>query len=259
MFEPLEPGRPPSAISVGILGAAHLARLRLHERWSAARVRQHEDELLRRLITHAAAHVPYYRDLFRTLGLRPSDIRTREDLARLPILPRSQLQHRPETLVSDRAPRRRLTRCQSSGSTGERIVMWLDPNEYIESWGFWAYAFLRCGGRPTDRYAVLAFRHSTPPSRRPFFEKLGLFRVSTLYAEEAQEQTLARLEELRPDVLYGHPSVLHLLALCALRRGTRFRPRLVLTHGEVLMPETRALLKESLGWDVRNTYGAAEA
>ena len=40
---------------------------------------------LHRLLAHAHAHVPHYRDLFARAGMRPADIRTLADLSRLPL------------------------------------------------------------------------------------------------------------------------------------------------------------------------------
>src|SRR5262245_12226634 len=100
MSSALRPGRPPSNLSLAARGALILARLRAQERWPELRIRAHQDAALRRLVAHAAARVPYYRDLFRRLGLRPEDIRTREDLARIPILSRAHLREQPESLLS---------------------------------------------------------------------------------------------------------------------------------------------------------------
>src|SRR5689334_9782673 len=38
------------------------------------------------LLAHAEAHVPYYRELFKSLNLTSRDIRSLEDFAQLPIL-----------------------------------------------------------------------------------------------------------------------------------------------------------------------------
>ena len=53
------------------------------------RLREHQEERLRIVIRHAYATVPYYRDLMDDAGLRPDDIRSLDDLPRLPILPRT--------------------------------------------------------------------------------------------------------------------------------------------------------------------------
>ncbi|HVP38345.1 MAG TPA: hypothetical protein VMS93_04095 [Candidatus Saccharimonadales bacterium] len=256
---PLQPGRQPSQVSLALQGAAFLARLRLHEHWSEARIRAHQDRALRRLVAHAAAHVPYYREQFRALGMSAADIRTREDLSRLPVLTRTQLRERAEDLISNLAPRDALVPSRSSGSTGESVTHWLGPGDFIRSWVLYAYGMLWQGGRVTDRYAVIEFRLEPGPRRRALFEHLGVFRTDPVDLRQPLEEQLAQLERLRPGVVFGFPSCLHLLAHHVLRHGTSLRPRLVLTHGEMLLPETRALVGRALGCPVRDTYGSAEA
>jgi phenylacetate-CoA ligase len=252
------PAPTPSHFALALRGAALLARLRLHEGWSEARIRMHQDLALRRLVTHAATHVRHYRELFRSLGLQPGDIRSRDDLGRLPVLTRATFREHADDLISDLADRSTLVPCRSSGSTGEPVTMWLGPRDFIDSWGFWAYGLLRSGGRPFDRYASLEFRQEARPRRRTFFERMGIFRTESLDLRAPVEETRARLERLRPEVLYGFPSCLHLLAHHVLEHGTTYRPRLVLTHGEVLPPAARELVGRALGCPVRDTYGSTE-
>ena len=60
---------------------------------------------LRPLLEHAVGHVPYYRELFLRAGLRPQDVRTYADLARLPITTKSELRDRfPDGVVAANLP-----------------------------------------------------------------------------------------------------------------------------------------------------------
>ncbi|GAB4311086.1 MAG: hypothetical protein Kow0097_12650 [Candidatus Bipolaricaulota bacterium] len=56
-------------------------------------------EQLQRLLRFAYEYVPYYRNLFSSLGLRPSDIRSFQDLQKLPIVTKQIIrQHRAEMM-----------------------------------------------------------------------------------------------------------------------------------------------------------------
>ena len=45
-----------------------------------------QNQKLRKLIHHCYKNVPYYKDLFNELKLKPQDINTKEDLEKLPFL-----------------------------------------------------------------------------------------------------------------------------------------------------------------------------
>src|SRR5512138_1524282 len=57
------------------------------DQWKPYReLEQEQEKKLRHLIEFAYDQVPYYRTLFKTLGLQPRDIRSIEDLEKLPVL-----------------------------------------------------------------------------------------------------------------------------------------------------------------------------
>ena len=80
---------------------------------------------LRATVDHAYEHVPYYRETMRRLGLTPADIARAEDIARLPLIERDQLQRDPEYFVSQAWPEDAYLRLRSGGSSGQPItVQW---------------------------------------------------------------------------------------------------------------------------------------
>ena len=83
------------------------AELRESEYWPADRLREFADARLRRLITYAAAHVPYYRELFAQERLNPREIQGVRDLSMIPLLTKEILSERFEDLKSDQFSRHR--------------------------------------------------------------------------------------------------------------------------------------------------------
>ena len=50
------------------------------------RIRENQFKSLSDLLAHAEAHVPYYREVFRRLGIASRDIRNFTDFSKLPVL-----------------------------------------------------------------------------------------------------------------------------------------------------------------------------
>ena len=71
-----------------------------------------------RMIAHAYQTVAHYRDALDRVGLRPHDIRTAADLARLPIIEPEDLQRDPRRFTSTAAPLSAYLHLRSGGSTG---------------------------------------------------------------------------------------------------------------------------------------------
>ena len=77
------------------------AELRESEYWPAERLQELANARLRRLVTYAVQHVPYYRELFAREHLDPREIQQVSDLPKIPVLTREILLDRFEDLKSD--------------------------------------------------------------------------------------------------------------------------------------------------------------
>ena len=96
-----------------------LAEMRRVQAMEPDAIREYQWEKLRTILTYAAKHVPYYRDMFDRLGAAPEDIKCETDLGMLPIVRKRDIRANPEAFVSDCYPGKHLTQDSTGGSTGE--------------------------------------------------------------------------------------------------------------------------------------------
>src|SRR5579884_4227208 len=87
------------------------------------KLRKLQDELLRSMVAYVYERVPFYRDTFGRAGLKPDDIRSVEDLPKLPFTRKQDLkEHYPFGLLA--VPREQTVRIHaSSGTTGKATVV----------------------------------------------------------------------------------------------------------------------------------------
>ena len=96
---------------------ALLAQYRQRELCTPEQVAIWRDGRVRRFVGHAVATVPYYRELFRRLGMDAAEVRSLEDIDALPILTKRDVQADPLRFVSE-ASLGDSVPCHTSGSTG---------------------------------------------------------------------------------------------------------------------------------------------
>src|SRR5204862_5925210 len=85
-----------------------------------AQIRQLQELRLRRLIRHAYHHVPYYREAFDRLKIRPEEIHTLSDLCKLPLLSASDVSENLYfDLFADNHRKREMQKVTMRGSAGE--------------------------------------------------------------------------------------------------------------------------------------------
>ena len=92
-----------------------------------------QNERLVKQVRHVYEHVPYYRSLMEKKGVTPDDIRSVDDLHKLPFLTKDDLREAyPYGLLA--VPRSEVVRIQStSGTTGRRVVAFYTQHD-IDLW-----------------------------------------------------------------------------------------------------------------------------
>ena len=100
---------------------------------SREQIRAWQDERLVKQVRHVYQHVPYYRALMDKKGVTPDDIRSVDDLYKLPFLTKDDLRDAyPYGLLA--VPRSEVVRIQStSGTTGRRVVAFYTQHD-IDLW-----------------------------------------------------------------------------------------------------------------------------
>jgi phenylacetate-CoA ligase len=257
-----------------IWGSAYLAYHLLGHRRRAALSRERLEAVtarrVRRMVAFAYRHVPYYRETMRQLSLRPSDIRTADDLSELPVVERAELQRQPQRFVAERASTDRCLALRSGGSTGEPLGVWQTPRAVLQ------YAAAAERSRRPVRDAVGArfgyrealifptvcsvisgreFCHRCiwlPPGARIDRHRISLF--------ERPEDMLAKLNEIQPDLLYTYGSCLDALLAYLRRSGDPFhRPRAIVYSCDAPSAATRRYITEQLGLPLFSWYQSVEA
>ena len=120
------------------------------ERASREQIKAWQDERLVDTVRHVYANVPYYKRLMDEKGVTPGDIKSRDDLYKLPFLTKNDLREAyPYGLLA--APLDDCVRIQStSGTTGKRVVAFYTQGD-IDLWEDWcARGIVSAGGTKRD-------------------------------------------------------------------------------------------------------------
>ncbi len=216
------------------------------------------DRRLARLVAHVASEVPHYRERLASLGIDPGTIGGVSELARLPILERSELGEGGRRFVADAAlAHGRLRWVRTSGSSGRALNVFFDDEEAATNVVLILAAFLRAGWRPWHTLAYLCV--PTYARRTRVLARMGFFREVLIDLREGARANLTALRALPRPVIYGYPSQLSLIArLIEAEPGQPVAARLVVTNGEVLGAGARRRLERAFGCPVRDSYGSAE-
>jgi phenylacetate-CoA ligase len=242
------------------------------ERWPHARLERFQQERLTELLRYATDRSPFWRERVRSGGP--------VKLGELPVLTKPELMECFDEVVTDRRLRvddllvhldeidddvlylgehRVMT---SSGSSGRKAVFVYDR----PGWGGIVAMFLRrsewtnTGPRlPRLRLATIGGGSPTHMSRRGARTMdMGLHRLSSLSVTQPLPELVERLNEFRPQSVYGYPSILGLLAMEQRAGRLRIDVESVCTSSEPLSPALRERIADAFGARVFDFYATTE-
>ena len=199
------------------MGAVFRDTTRRIERWDFAdreKLEQAQSELLRGMIEHAYASVPYYRGFMDEAGLRPRDIQDISDLPKMPLVSKEMLQRRIEDFASTAKLAERVYWDNTGGSSGTPFRFLALNSTYGVEMAHILAQWKRVGYTPkhrrlTFRGRVLKGRNGNNLWRyNPIYNEL---QVSSYHLDaDSIARLLPEVKRFRPDFLYGYPSALML-------------------------------------------------
>jgi phenylacetate-CoA ligase len=224
--------------------------------------------LLADCLEHAGRTVPYYRDLFASLGFDPA--KTRADvryLEELPYLTKEILREQGRRLLSEPYAGKIVREQKTGSSTGPAAVIYYDQESLDWTAAQNILMLEWAGKRRYNREAHLSTRFRTPLSpeaQRAEARKCFILNRYNIYTDGfgdvAQEHLIRDLLRAGAGVVQGHPSSLYALARCLKKqgRGGHGLFSLFVSTGEMITPKQRALIEEIFGARVSDRYGACE-
>ena len=233
--------------------------------WTPTRLARFQMQELARLLRHAYDHVPYYREVFDARRLTPDDIRSMEDLERLPFLDRDIVRARLPDLVARNYPRRRLKYVTTGGSTGAPLGFYCERAvSMAREWAFTYELWKRAGFRRGDRCVVLRGNRVHGADRGRFQEIdpiRGDLILSSYHMDRARlPDYIAEIRNYAPDFMQAYPSAALLMADFIREQKLARFPSLrgLLCASETLYPWQRERLEQAFGCRVYSWYGHTE-
>lgn len=234
--------------------------------WSAAKIQEYQDEQLRALVEHAYRTVPYYRRRFDDLKLRPDDVKTAEDLQKLPVLAKEDVRENFGDMVSSEFARDKLVFCHTSGTTGKSLQFYQEPRAIQFRWAVWWRHRQRFGVKFDAPYAAFTGLAAVPLEQQqpPFWRENRAMRqtIFTMHhiVPAKVKAIVGRLNEGGFDYYAGYPSIIFVLAGLIEEGGYQVTapPKLIFTGAENLYDNHRRLMHNVFKADVTDEYGFSE-
>jgi phenylacetate-CoA ligase len=242
--------------------------LQKSQNWDNKQIDNYQLKKLQQIIRHSYIHVPYYKELFDIHGISPDDIKTIEDIKKIPILTKEIARANQSKLIADNVNSKYLKKGKTGGTTGVPIVVYKDTNDRSFTWASYYRWFKWMGIEKEDK--VLTFWGAKTVLSTPLKTKLLVKFIDwvqnskTINTFEINESTLPGIYEqiikFNPVLIKGYLSSLILVAKYMQKNNLPPNPALkaLSSTTETLLPLYRNLLQDVFSVPVYDQYGCGE-
>jgi phenylacetate-CoA ligase len=237
-----------------------LAKLKKQQWLKEEELNKIQEKKLIVLINHAYHNVPFYRNLFESVRIKPKDITSLANLQKVPILTKDNIRKNyPEKIIANDVDIKNCVIKSTTGSTGMplKVAYSKEMLDYVRCVSF--FVFLEFGLRLTDRFVRICDIGNENVPFPSFLKKLGILNWEYLSIFDPVESIIRSLKKLKPAVIFTFPSVLLLISKEIEEQNIiDINPRLVFTSGEVLSNSDRKKISTIFNSDVYSMYGTEE-
>ena len=213
-----------------------------------------QEKKLKKLIAHAYNNVPIYNAKFKSIGIKPDDIRGLRDLSKIPSITKEEIRDAPlENILNKDVD---LSKCRidiTSGSTGIPLKVYRTVKDGIYPSSRHFYVLFECGAKIRDKVTSIHVPRETEKSR---LHKIGFLKRESISIKQPIQDIIDKLIESKPEILSSFPSMLLLLSLNM--KDKMFYPKLSFSGGEILTDVVRKKINSVFETELFDFYGTIE-
>ena len=219
---------------------------------------------LQALLRHAYENVPYYHNMFKSLNLKPDDIRTQEDLQKLPILTKEDIQNNLQDMVARNKSKESLLKNATGGSTGKPLSFYQDKIYWDWNAADKSRHLKMMDFDSGEKCAYLWGADRDSP-QMTFRGKIGQIINRSMWlntfnlTEEMMFDYSQKLQKFKPKIIIGYATSLYLFAEFLKENNIKgITPTGIQSSAEKLFDFQRELIESVFNCKVFDRYGCRE-
>lgn len=245
----------------------YFSEFKKNEFVSSEVLKELQNKKLRKLINYVTINVPYYRDLFSKLNIDSEDIRTTDDLYKIPILTKEIIRSNPQEFISDEYKENllKLTKVSTGGSTGTPMEYLFDDKMVgVRRATWWRWSEFAGVDLYKDRMIYVGGAPKKwvfqPENYRGLvtYDRRRLVLSSAAMSDNVLDRYIEDVLKFKGDYIRGYASGVYLLARKVLDNKLVIPMKAVLTSSDTLYPQYRKVIEEAFRCKVYDHYGQNE-
>jgi phenylacetate-CoA ligase len=238
----------------------YLQELRRNQWLKPIELQKIQQKKLGAVIKHAYDNVEFYHRRFRDAGVTPNDIKTVEDLSKIPVTTKSDIREafRSRSILDKKV---NLSKChlgRTGGTSGEPLTIVYDEKAEDFEKAVAMRCFMEIGVGLLDKWAII-----TSPGRalegKKWYQRLNIFSPVFLSVFDSPAHHLSVLGKVKPKVIGGPSYSLLLLAKAVQEnKADDIRPKVIYGTSEPLTDRVREFVNSTFGVEMFDLFGCVE-
>ncbi|MFH0832607.1 MAG: hypothetical protein V1900_02735 [Candidatus Aenigmatarchaeota archaeon] len=217
-------------------------------------------EKLKRLVSHSYNTIPFYRKLMNRNKVSPDDIKTIDDIAKLPVIKKKDFKmHKFNDLVSKNVRRSDTITIKSSGSTGSPSKSLQTKESLFKQY---SYIVLRrfgwAGISSRDREICMGNREITPTITKFEVNPNSMFLPHFFFDEKKCAEFMRMFFAFKPDYIRSYPQALAQIGRFAMDNEMDVQIKAALVGGNMLTDNDRKTIENAFDTEIFESYMASE-
>lgn len=232
--------------------------------WPMERLREYQLARVCEMIAFAHEKSRFYRDLFDSVGLRPEDIRSLDDIPKMPTIDKQLVAQNLDAMCTASTASSRVDRVSTGGTSGRPLQFYINANRSSMEYAYLTASWERAGYTLGMPMAVFRSRVVRAARNGLFHEYDPILRhhyYSNFHmADKDKRFYLDHIRGIGRCVLHAYPSSAHALAKYILATGgpTPEDVCAVLLESENVYPDQIAAIETAFHARVFSSYGHSE-
>lgn len=232
---------------------------------SSEELNEIQTQRLRAIIDYAYRYVPFYRAVFDERNIRSSDIKTKDDLTKLPVISKQIIRASPGKFLSKNINCKQVVVDHTSGTTGSSLTVYMDLGGFKKNQAYMGRFKSWAGIGEDEPFASFGVRMVVSPKQMkpPFWRYNSAAKQLYFSIYHMNERNLYyyidALNKFRPSYIVAFPSAVYTIAKFAKKADLKIVTiKALFTTAETLLDYQREVIEEVFGCKVFDQYGNVE-
>ncbi len=250
-----------------ILGTSiffYFKQIKKMNNWPIEKVRDWQNQKVQELIKHFYYNSDYYHELFNRLSISHSDIKTVNDLKKIPPINKQTLINNYDKIIPRNINKIKHKKAKTGGSTGKTLSFLLDNKSWSYTTAAKIFAWQTTNYLYGDRYAALGSSSLFPTKKKSlkhvlyFALRNGIPLNGMNLSDVKISEYVNILKKKKVKYLYGYAASLFLIAKYVNNHNIKLHIKGCFPTSEILLDSYRLEMEKAFGCFVMDGYGARD-